>query len=122
MVQPSPNVTLMIPDFSLRGSFMGELYTWYRGFAIGFPHGRTVDYARHVLEDAENRAMTTTDERSDRLAIDDLRNAWVVLSTEERVLGFGLLSGDQAEEFFLGLPGQDAAELLAALPPTDRRR
>ena len=40
--------------------------------------------------------MTTTDERSDRLAIDDLRNAWVVLSTEERVLGFGLLSADQA--------------------------
>jgi magnesium transporter len=66
--------------------------------------------------------MATTDERSDRLAIDDLRNAWVVLSTEERVLGFGLLSGDQAEEFFLGLPGTDASELLAALPPQDRRR
>jgi magnesium transporter len=66
--------------------------------------------------------MTTTDERSDRLAIDDLRNAWVVLSTEERVLGFGLLSSDQAEEFFLGLPGTDAAELLAALPPQERRR
>ena len=66
--------------------------------------------------------MSATDERSDRLAIDDLRNAWVVLSTEERVLGFGLLSQDQAEEFFLGLPGTDAAELLAALPPQDRRR
>lgn len=66
--------------------------------------------------------MTTTDERSDRLAVDDLRNAWVVLSTEERVLGFGLLSADQAEEFFLGLPGTDSAELLAALAPQDRRR
>ena len=51
--------------------------------------------------------MSTTDER-DRLAIDDLRNAWVVLSTEERVLGFGLLSADQAEEFFLGLEGADS--------------
>jgi magnesium transporter len=101
---------------------MGELYTWYRGFAIGFPRGRAVDYARHDANDAEIRAMTTTDERSDRLAIDDLRNAWVVLSTEERVLGFGLLSGDQAEEFFLGLPGTDAAELIFALPAQDRRR
>jgi len=64
-----------------------------------------------------------TDERSDdRLAIDDLRNAWVVLSTDERVLGFGLLSPDQAEEFFLNLPPADAAELLAALPSQDRRR
>jgi magnesium transporter len=66
--------------------------------------------------------MSATDERSDRLAIDDLRNAWVVLSTEERVLGFGLLSPDQAEEFFLSLPGSEAAELLAALPAQDRRR
>ncbi|HET6349760.1 MAG TPA: magnesium transporter [Candidatus Krumholzibacteria bacterium] len=66
--------------------------------------------------------MTTTDERSDRLAIDDLRNAWVVLSADERVLGFGLLSPDQAEEFFLSLDGTEAAELLAALPPQDRRR
>ena len=66
--------------------------------------------------------MTATDERADRLAIDDLRNAWVVLSTEERVLGFGLLSSDQAEEFFLSLPGTDAAELLAALPAQDHRR
>ncbi len=66
--------------------------------------------------------MSATDERSDRLAIDDLRNAWVVLSTEERVLGFGLLSADQAEEFFLSLPGPESAELLAALPPQDRRR
>lgn len=64
-----------------------------------------------------------TDERSDdRLAIDDLRNAWVVLSTDERVLGFGLLSPDQGEEFFLNLPPVDAAELLAALPAQDHRR
>src|SRR5678816_4687287 len=115
MVQPSPKVTFTIPDLSLRGSVMGELYTWCHGFAIGFPGSRAVDYARHDAKDAEIWAMTTTDERSDRLAIDDLRNAWVVLSTEERVLGFGLLSADQAEEFFLGLPGQDAAELLACL-------
>ena len=67
--------------------------------------------------------MSTTDERSsDRLAIDDLRNAWVVLDAEERVLGFGLLSPDQAEEFFLSLPGTEGAELLEALPPQDRRR
>jgi magnesium transporter len=62
------------------------------------------------------------DERTDRLAIDDLRNAWVVLSIEERVLGFGLLSSDQAEEFFLSLPGADSSELLLALPAPDRRR
>jgi hypothetical protein len=61
--------------------------------------------------------MSATDERSDRLAIDDLRNAWVVLSADERVLGFGLLSSDQAEEFFLVLPATDAAELLGCFRP-----
>jgi magnesium transporter len=65
--------------------------------------------------------MTPTDER-DRLAIEDLRNAWVVLDTEERVLGFGLLSQDQAEDFFLGLEAADAAALLEALPAAEHRR
>src|SRR5258705_2067368 len=88
MVQSSPKVTLIMPDLSLRGSVMGELYTSCHGFAIGFPRGRAVDYARDDAKNAENWAMSSTDERSDRLAIDDLRNAWVVLSTEERVLAF----------------------------------
>jgi len=101
---------------------MGELYTCSPGFAIHFQVECGLDYARHDAKNVEKPAMTPIDERSDRLAVDDLRNAWVVLSTEERVLGFGLLSPDQAEEFFLGLPGTDAAELLAALAPQDRRR
>jgi magnesium transporter len=66
--------------------------------------------------------MMSADETTDRLGLDDLRAAWVVLSTDERVLGFLLLPPDQAEEFFLSLSGADAAALLAALPPQDHRR
>jgi magnesium transporter len=53
--------------------------------------------------------------------IGELREAWWVLSTEDRVAGFRLLSGDEAEDFFSDLPPRDQAALLMTLRPQERR-
>lgn len=51
----------------------------------------------------------------------ELYEAWPVLSTEERVVGFELLQRDDAEEFFLHLSARDQAQMILALPPGERR-
>jgi magnesium transporter len=56
-----------------------------------------------------------------RLPAADLRDAWRLLDTAERVDGFRLLEPDAAEEFFLGLPTQDHLELLLGMPLGQRR-
>jgi magnesium transporter len=53
--------------------------------------------------------------------IDELREIWWVLSTEERLEGFRLLDGDEAEEFFNDLTPPDQAHLLLELTPRERR-
>jgi magnesium transporter len=53
--------------------------------------------------------------------IGELREAWWVLSAEDRVAGFRLLSGDEAEDFFSNLPPRDQAALLMTLRPQERR-
>jgi magnesium transporter len=56
--------------------------------------------------------------------IEELREAWWVLSSEERIDGFRLLAdreGDEADEFFNDLDPRDQAELLLALRPVERR-
>jgi magnesium transporter len=60
---------------------------------------------------------------SERTEIDigELREAWWVLSAEDRVAGFRLLSGDEAEDFFSDLPPRDQAALLMTLRPQERR-
>ena len=52
---------------------------------------------------------------------DDIREAWSVLSTEERVSGFQLLPRTEAEDLFLELDSRDQAELLLGLPGTEQR-
>ena len=62
---------------------------------------------------------TSTPDVSECVA--DLRVAWPVLSTEERLEGLKLLPEDEAEEFFLGLSSREQSQLLLALPgPTKR--
>lgn len=51
----------------------------------------------------------------------ELREAWWVLSTPDRIEGFRMLGPDQAEEFFFDLGPDDQAELLLALTPAERR-
>lgn len=61
---------------------------------------------------------TTQDEA---LSAEDLRDAWVLLSPEDRLLGFGALPRAEREEFFFGLSSREQAELLLALRPEQRR-
>jgi magnesium transporter len=57
----------------------------------------------------------------DRLNPADLRTIWRILTPEERVEAFHLMSRDDAEEFFLGLSASDLASLMRGLPRNERR-
>ena len=57
----------------------------------------------------------------DRLNPADLRTIWRILTPEERVEAFHLMSRDDAEEFFLGLSASDLAGLMRNLPRNERR-
>lgn len=57
----------------------------------------------------------------DRLNPADLRTIWRILTPEERVEAFHLMSRDDAEEFYLGLSASDLASLMRGLPRNERR-
>jgi magnesium transporter len=58
---------------------------------------------------------------NERLTAEDLRDAWVLLSQEDRLQAFELLPRPEAEEFFFGLQSRDQADLVLRLPAADRR-
>jgi magnesium transporter len=60
-------------------------------------------------------------EGQEPLRIDELRDVWIALSSDERLDGFRLLRKPEAEDFFLGLAGADMAELVHGLAPEERR-
>jgi len=51
----------------------------------------------------------------------DLREAWPVLSTEERLEGLALLTHAETEALFLGMHAHDQTDLLLAAPIATRR-
>jgi len=51
----------------------------------------------------------------------ELREAWWLLTQEDRIEGFQLLEADDAEEFFFDLSADDQAELVIHLRPGARR-
>jgi magnesium transporter len=55
------------------------------------------------------------------LTLDELADAWHVLTSEDRAEGFRLLPRAEAEDFFLSRPARDQAELLRGVPPEERR-
>lgn len=55
------------------------------------------------------------------LTAEDLKDAWLALSLDERTEGFQLLSRTDAEEVFQDLSSRDQAALLLTLPPRERR-
>jgi magnesium transporter len=59
-------------------------------------------------------------QRSD-IDINELREAWWLLSKEDRLEGFRLLDSEEAEEFFTDLNPRDQAELLLTLRQPERR-
>ena len=58
---------------------------------------------------------------SERLSADDLRDAWLLFTPEDRRLGFEQLPRAEAEDFFLALAARDQEELVLALPREERR-
>ncbi|HEY2409008.1 MAG TPA: magnesium transporter [Polyangiaceae bacterium] len=64
---------------------------------------------------------TLSDYPGPALPLDDLRDAWLVLSIADRASGFRILKQADAEEFFLSLSPADMAKLLLALPEKERR-
>lgn len=57
----------------------------------------------------------------ERLAHDELHDAWPVLSHEDRMEGFRLLPRAEAEDLFLGLSSHDQLDLIHDLPADQRR-
>ena len=51
----------------------------------------------------------------------ELREAWELLSPEERLAGFRLLDPDEAEEFFIDLPARDQYDLIMQFSTPQRR-
>ena len=51
----------------------------------------------------------------------ELREAWAVLSPEERLEGIKLLDRADAEDLVLSLPARDQAELILSSAPGERR-
>src|ERR1700753_2818546 len=60
-------------------------------------------------------------EVSQALSYEDLWDAWVVLSIDDKTSGFELLSRDDQEEFFIALSPRDQVALLETLPIARRR-
>jgi magnesium transporter len=58
---------------------------------------------------------------AERLAPEDLLEAWQLLVPEDRLESFKALSRPEAEDLFLSLSARDQAELLRALPHLERR-
>lgn len=56
-----------------------------------------------------------------RLTGDELRDAWAVLSTIERLEGFQHLDRAEADEFFLGLSTHEQAAMLRSMRSGERR-
>jgi len=59
--------------------------------------------------------------QSASLSVEELHEAWPVLSVDERLEGFQLLPPAVADDFFIALSARDQAELILHLPPLERR-
>jgi magnesium transporter len=61
------------------------------------------------------------DVQHEKLTPEELRDAWPVLDSEERLEGFHLLPRDEAEDFFLELSSRGQASILRGMPARERR-
>ncbi|NOJ53072.1 magnesium transporter [Myxococcus xanthus] len=59
--------------------------------------------------------------QSAALSMEELHEAWPVLSVDERLEGFRLLPASVADDFFLALSAREQAELILHLQPAERR-
>jgi len=61
------------------------------------------------------------DIQHEKLTPEELRDAWPVLDSEERLEGFHLLPREEAEDFFLELSSRGQASVLQGMPARERR-
>jgi len=66
-------------------------------------------------------AFDTAEVRERTLTAVELREAWPVLSPEERLEGLRVLPHAEAEDFLLALPARDQAELILSTSAHERR-
>jgi magnesium transporter len=66
-------------------------------------------------------ALDVAEARERRLLLEELQEAWPVLSPEERLEGLDLLTHSEAERFLLGLSAREQAELILAGSPAEGR-
>lgn len=59
--------------------------------------------------------------QSAALSMEELHEAWPVLSIDERLEGFRLLPASVADDFFLALSAREQAEVILHLQPAERR-
>ncbi|NVJ00244.1 magnesium transporter [Myxococcus sp. AM009] len=59
--------------------------------------------------------------QSAALSMEELHEAWPVLSVDERLEGFRLLPASVADDFFLALSAREQAEVILHLHPAERR-
>ena len=57
----------------------------------------------------------------ERLSLDELREAWPVLSQDEQMEAFSLLDRNVAQEFFLTISAQSRVMMLMSIPEGDRK-
>jgi magnesium transporter len=62
-----------------------------------------------------------TPDRDDRLTAEELRAAWPLMSTEERVLSLLSAPRDEAEDVFLSVPAAEQVAIILELPLEERR-
>jgi magnesium transporter len=60
-------------------------------------------------------------EPGDELPVDDLQDAWQLLSPDERLEGLHHLSRPDADTFFVGISSAEQAAILLAMPIEERR-
>lgn len=66
-------------------------------------------------------SLTVANPREEPLSANELRDAWPVLATQERVQALMLMPRGDAEEVFFELPARDQAEFVLGLPGGERR-
>ena len=65
--------------------------------------------------------MTPGNDLHQNLSREELQDAWLALDAEERMEGFLLLERDEIDDFFLTLSPHAQAQLIIALPESQRR-
>lgn len=61
------------------------------------------------------------DWQNEQISADELRDAWPVLSAEDRVAGFKSVPHAIADDFFLSLSSKEQSDLILTLQPGERR-